>query len=435
MQSPTQISTVRSVLVAGQLLDVFTEWADLCPRMIADIAAARRRVWVEVYIFHDDRGGRAVAEALIERAKAGLDVRVLADAIGSQQTPAAFWGALRQAGVKVHIYRPLWEALTRWRRFVRFNRRNHRKLMVLDDKVGYFGGMNIIDTASAAGAPAGGVGGVDLPASAGWRDVHIRIEGDKVADLANSFEHSWRRAQAGEQRHSARGRHTGTQARSRREMRALLADLRGAAGGPEGDMNAPRVDPNPTSAAVVAAQKSIRFFDSGPGLRHSRAARLFAALLHQSRQRVTLSMAYFIPIGSVLRALLSARRRCVRIRVIIPGKSDVPLVQRATMHLYSSLLHRGFRVYERRDRMLHSKVLVMDGLWSVVGSCNLDPQSLTTNLEFLAVVRSREFAKVIEEVCREEMKASHRVRLSDCGKMGWWDRVLNRVAWTFRRWL
>jgi cardiolipin synthase A/B len=128
-----------------------------------------------------------------------------------------------------------------------------------------------------------------------------------------------------------------------------------------------------------------------------------------------------------------ARRRGVHVRVIIPGESDVRAVQWATRHLYSYLLKRGIRIYERKDQMLHSKAMVIDEQWSVIGSCNLDPRSLRTNLEFVAVVRSCELAAALLGVCRHEIKNSSRVTLAYWRNRTWWQRVLDRIAWSLRR--
>ena len=158
----------------------------------------------------------------------------------------------------------------------------------------------------------------------------------------------------------------------------------------------------------------IRFFDSGPGLKFSRTSRVYRALIRRSHENITLSMAYFIPVGQVYRALLRARRRNVEIRVIVPGQSDVKLAQYASEYLYNKLLKRGFAIYERTGQMLHSKVMAVDGQWSVVGSANLDPRSLRINLEFLAAIRSRPFAQAILDICRYEQQHSIRVTSDTC---------------------
>ena len=158
--------------------------------MLPDIRAAEKRVWLESYIFHSDGSGRAVAEALKDRARAGVDVRLMYDAIGSEGTDPALFDELRQAGVRVHEFHSIWEALWEFRFLRVLNRRNHRKLLVIDDRVGYFGGMNIVDTPSGMSKEQA----ADKPKSAGWRDIHVRLVGPKQPELAESFERSWRRA-------------------------------------------------------------------------------------------------------------------------------------------------------------------------------------------------------------------------------------------------
>ena len=158
-------------------------------------------------------------------------------------------------------------------------------------------------------------------------------------------------------------------------------------------------------------------------------------MIHKAQKQITLSMAYFSPVGAVLRAMLRARKRRVGIRVVVPGKSDVKIVQMATAYLYDRLLRRGFRIYERKHRMLHSKVMVVDDQYTVVGSANLDPRSLYTNLEFLAVIRSQALARVMQRICRFEISQSQRVTMTTCRQVSRWQRFCNSVAWTLRWWL
>jgi len=169
----------RCVVVAGNELTWFVESAPLIAAMVEDIRKAHTRVWLETYIFHDDHCGRAVRDALVERCRAGVEVRVLYDAIGSQSTPWAFFQPLVEAGATVHEFHSFWEALWRFSFFRVLNRRDHRKLLVIDDRIGYFGGMNIVDTASAAAVQRA----EHLPTSAGWRDVHVR---DRKSTRLNS---------------------------------------------------------------------------------------------------------------------------------------------------------------------------------------------------------------------------------------------------------
>jgi cardiolipin synthase len=388
----------QTLTVAGQELTVFVESPPLMDAIARDMEAARQRIWVESYIFYNDNSGKRIAGLLMQKAREGLDVRVMFDAVGSATTPNAFFAEMQSAGVKVHAFHSLLEGLRRFKPFTILNRRNHRKLIVIDDVAGYFGGMNIIDN----------VENVDelkrqsRPASSGWRDVHLRLSGTQQVELAASFERSW-----------ARAHHEPVRKVPRRQRRELLLQ---AADGP-------------------ANGESIRFFDSGPLDRYSRAARVYSSLIRHARRQITLSMAYFIPTGMILRALVAARNRRVGIRVIVPGKSDVKLVQLATAYLYDRLIRRGFRIYERQHRMLHSKVMVVDDLYTLVGSANLDPRSLYINLEFVAVIRSQNLARIMQRICRFEASQSRRITLPWCRQIPRWQRFLNRMAWTLRWWL
>jgi cardiolipin synthase A/B len=383
---------VGALRVAGHDVTIFEESPPLIAAMLGDVEHARQRVWLESYIIADDAAGRALSEAMAQRAAAGVDCRVMYDAVGSNSTPSSFFVRLVRSGVQVRAYRSLWRVLWRFRSLRMFNRRDHRKLLVVDDRVAYFGGMNIVDQS--------GIHTVDeakarhLPASAGWRDVHLRLSGPKQSEVAEAFSGLWRRRGLGRRRR-------------RWPIRRMFA----------------------------ARHDGIYFFDCRPQIRHRRATRVLVPLLRRARRSVTVSMAYFIPQGSVLRELLRASRRGVRVRVIIPGKTDVPAVQWATRHFYDKLLRYGIRIYERKDQMLHSKVMVIDDDWSLIGSCNLDPRSLWYNLEFFAVFRSRAMAVTLRRICGFEMRNSRRVTLLDCIGRPWWQRWLDRLAWSMRRWL
>jgi cardiolipin synthase len=387
----------QKVMVAGQELTVYVESPPLFKDMLRDIDGATRRVWLETYIFYDDEGGKRFAEALKKKAREGLDVRVMYDAVGSAATPGAFFSDMEKAGVKLHAFHSLLEGLLRFRFFTILNRRDHRKLLVIDDTAGYFGGMNIIDNVENVRE----LKAQSRPSSSGWRDVHIRLAGSQQSELAESFERSWRRA-----------RHEPVRRRSRAQSRTQLLQ-----------------------AANNTLDEAIRFFDSGPRDRYSRAARVYAYLIRRAQFQITLSMAYFIPVGITLRELLAARRRRVGIRVIVPGQSDVKLVQRATAYLYDKLIRRGFRIFERQHRMLHSKVMIVDDQYTLVGSANLDPRSLYTNHEFVAVIRSQGLARIMHRICRFEVAQSRRITLPMCRRVPRMQRLLNGMAWMLRWWL
>jgi cardiolipin synthase len=379
--------------VAGHELKLYVESPPMFQAMLADIRQARKRIWIETYIFINDNIGKELADLLKEKARAGVDVRVMYDTVGSYATPQAFFEDLRRHGVQIHAFHSFGEAFSRLGVLLRvLNRRNHRKLTIIDDEVGYFGGMNIVDqSGERPGQPRR-----KMPLSAGWRDVHVRLKGPQQAELAESFDRSWRQA---------RGE---------------------------------KVPPRPRAyrrGKLATNGESIQFFDSGPGIKNTRAARVFMELFGRARKRILLSMAYFLPIGRVLGRLLKARRRKVRVRIVVPAASDVPVVQRACRYLSNLLVKRHFMIYERQRQMLHSKCMVVDDEWSVVGSCNLDPRSLWINREFLAVIHSRRFAAALTHIIRYEISQSRRYTHRDVKAQSRWQRLVDQLAWSLRWWL
>ena len=383
-----------TLAIDGHEFRLFVEAGPLIAAMVEDIRNAKRRVWVESYIVADDAGGRAIVEALAERAKAGLDVRLMYDAVGSLGIPAALFAPLQAAGGKVHVFHSFWESLRRFSLFQIFNRRNHRKLLIVDDAIAFFGGMNIVDQSAVVNVDD--VKKMHLPRSAGWRDVHLRMVGPRQAEVAAGMEWLWKRAH-----------HERVRRRPAWRVRKVLASL----------------------------QESFHFFDTQPWRPGRRIERLFAPLIRNARESLVLSIAYFLPLGRVLRELEKARKRGVKIVVILPGESDIKWVQYATRHVYEKLLRDGFEIYERQFQMLHSKVIVVDHVWTVVGSANLDARSLDFNLEYVGLFRSPRMAEAVESICKGEIEHSLKITLEHCHKRTWKQRWIDRLAWFFRGWL
>ena len=384
---------VACVEVAGHTLELFNQTHLLFEAMLTDIAAAKKRVWLETYIFSDDLASHAIADALQRRARDGLDVRLLYDALGSQHTDPAIFKTMSAAGVQVHAYHRIKEALRSIAAFIILNRRDHRKLLVVDDRCAYFGGMNIHDHGHLFRASPTDP---SVDPAAAWRDLHVRLTGPQQVEVADSFERSWMHAKG--------------EKMTRRPSAYRRAQL-------------------------SQTDESIHFFDTGPGLKFSRAPRVFRRLLRGSNRSVVLAMAYFIPVGRVMREIARARRRNVHVHVLVPSMTDVPIAQYGAWYLYRKLLRMGIRLYERKNRVMHTKAMVVDRQWTVVGSANMDPRSLYINLEFMAVIRSPAFAQAVIRVTRNEMRRSRRVRFSDCEKRTLKQRFLSTLAYSCRWWL
>lgn len=385
--SPPVPDRFGPVQVAGNVLSLLTSSSSQLDAYTADIETATRSIDLEAYIFADDPFGRRMIDLLSRKAKTGVRVRVLVDAVGSLATDESLFTPLLDCGGQVHIYRPVTGIFSRWYFVSWFNRRDHRKLLVVDGKVGYFGGMNIVDTAHPDPFTP------SLPhISGGWKDVQVRAEGPIVEDLSTAFDRLWRKVVHKEK------------------------------------IRWPKWPTPPRPG-----KEAIALFDSFPAIRFRRPDTILVPLLSAARERIVVSMAYFVPIRQLLRTLAEARDRGVCVEVFVPTDSDVPAVLWATRHLAAWLLGRGIAIHERSGPMLHSKLVRIDDDLAIVGSCNLDPRSLRDNLELFAVIRSREFARLCDEILADDRRASQLVEPEHLAARPWWIRWRDWLAWRFRR--
>jgi len=364
----------------GHRCQFLRDGAETYPAMLAAIAGARHTVHLETYILADDTVGRIFAGALLERARAGVRVRVLYDAVGSLGLADDYLALLRDGGVAVLAYRPL----RLGRSLRRLSRRNHRKILVVDGAVGFTGGLNIsLDYATPA------IGGK------GWRDTHLRVTGPLVADLERMFWEVWH--------------HEGGQPYRRRP-----ADARETVAGPE------------TSWATVVENT----FGKRSSIRREYLAAMTAA-----RTSIYIANAYFVPDRGTLKALLRAARRGVDVRLLVPERSDVPIVLAASQHCYRRLLDAGVRIFEWPDVHMHAKTAVVDGAWSVVGSFNLDYMSLRQNLELIVEILDSRFGHIMQREFVRDLAPCSEVELERWKRRGWWRRLASWIAYRFRRWM
>ena len=322
------------------------------------VRGAERSVWAEYYIVEDDETGRAFLAALAERAAAGCDVRFLYDAVGSSGIPGEALDALRAAGGRAEAFLPVNPLRRRWSTHLR----NHRKLLVVDERIGFTGGMNVGDE-YARGVFSGGV-----RKSRPWRDAHLRLEGPAVLDLSTVFAEDWTFA--------------------------------------AGDRLVPSSVPLPFPGGSVVA-----VVPSGPDQDANANAHIYFAALSGALERCWLTTPYFVPDEPTVRALCNAAYRGIDVRVLVPAESDVPLAQAAGRFFYGPLLRSGVRIFEYQPAVLHAKTVVVDGAWSLVGSANLDFRSFTLNFELGAIVFDRAFAARLEERFARDLAESREVSL------------------------
>ena len=367
-------------LVAGNSVRFLRNGAEAFPAWIAAIDAAKSRVSLEMYIFSDDAIGRRFAEALSRAAQRGVDVRVLYDFVGCRETPAVFFQRMRGFGVHVvgyHKYR-LWRP-----RIWSLMRRNHRKTLVCDGRFGFTGGINITNEWVSL-AEGGG----------GWLDAAVAIEGPAVAAIEATFLRTWNR-------------------RAPKRM---------------------RLDPDRLPSPAIAGAVPLAVISNGE--RRDRFAIRRAALhaIRESRQRVLMANPYFVPDRGVLRALQAASRRGVDVRLLVPLASDSRVLDFATRAILPQLLAAAARVF-RSPVVTHTKALMVDDAFVSIGSYNFDHRSLAYNLELVVNVIDPATAAEVGTMLVSDMAASEELTGPAFAKRGWLVRIIERLAYSLRRWL
>lgn len=340
---------------AGNRVDLLVDNAAAFRRIESAIAGARRFIWAEYYIVSDDQTGRWFLDALAAKAREGLDVRLLYDAVGSSRLDRNRVEALRRVGGKAAAFLPVNPLRRRWS----VQLRNHRKILVVDGEVAFTGGMNVGDEYSGSGAPK--------RRRRPWRDAHVEVRGPAVDDLSFVFVEDWCFATD--------------------ECAVPPAS------------SAPRYEPG----AIVAV------LPSGPDREHNAHEILACAGIASATSRCYLSSPYFVPSDPTLHVLETAALRGVDTRLLVPERNDVLLMQAAIRSFYPRLVRAGVRIYEYRPTMLHAKTIAVDGEWGLVGSANLDMRSFRLNFEVGVLVFDREFAGTLEQRFLEDLAASAEV--------------------------
>lgn len=387
----------HATFAAGNRVAMFNDGPSTFAAYAKAIAAARDHVHLETYIFADDELGTRFAELLIEKRRLGVEVRVLYDGAGSWASGAALFTRMREAGIDVHEFRPLASVGALASGHV--NNRDHRKLLIVDGRVAFVGGINISGTyehGPISGSGSGGAGSRGDPLDDGWRDSQARIEGPAVAQFQALFFATWTRA--------------------------------------GGDIVKPssRYFPQlaPAGSALVAAVGSVAD-GSTAGAMHA----LHLTAIRNATRRLWITQAYFSPDRSLRDALVEAARRGVDTRILLPGVSDSALTLHASRSIYGRLLAAGVRIYEHEAAFVHAKTMLIDDAVAFVGSANLDLRSLVHNDEVVAVVIDAEFARLMAHTFETDLESARAITREAWRKRPWSDRLRERAARLFWYWI
>jgi cardiolipin synthase len=357
---------VGSPLVLGNKVVLLQDGPATYAAMFAAIAEARDHINLETYIFEDDEIGRQFADLLLVQRRRGIQVNLIYDSFGAIATPKAFFDRLRQGGIDVVEFNPI-NPLVRWSPW-RINHRDHRKLLVVDGRVAFIGGINISSVyASGSGARRHRPVASDKIA---WRDTHLQIEGPVVGELQQLFLETW---------HKQRGE--------------------------------PLVGRVFFPPPVTAGKDIVRAIGSTPDDAYSLIYVTLMSAIGNAEQSIQLTNAYFVPDAQLLKALTDAAGRGVAVTLILPGESDSQIVLHAGRAHYAQLLQAGVRIHERRGALLHAKTALIDGVWSCVGSANLDWRSFVDNDEVVAVILGRDFAAQMAVMIARDLAASEAITL------------------------
>jgi cardiolipin synthase len=345
---------------------------------------------MENYIIEDDEVGRKFADALVEKQAEGVQVTFIYDSVGAIKAPKEFFKHLTDNGVKVLEFNPL-NPLTAKKGW-EVNQRDHRKLLIVDGQTAFLGGINISSVYSGGSFSPGSKRRPD--GSPQWRDTHLQVEGPVVAEFQKLFLATWEKQ--------------------------------------KGEALAPRNSfPTPASKG----HEVVRAIGSSPDEPYSLMYATLISAIGSAETSVHLTNAYFVPDPQLLATLKDAAQRGVDVKLILPGKTDHWLVFQAGRSHYADLLRSGVKIYERRGALLHSKTALIDGVWSTIGSTNLDWRSFLHNEEVNAVVLGQEFGTQMQTMFDADLAASEPMTVEKWKQRPLGDRAKEIAAQVWSYWL
>ena len=363
-------------IIPGNQVQTLVNGDEIFPAMLTSIRGAKKSITFETFIYWSDAIGQSFADALSERASAGVRVYVLLDWVGSVKMKAKYLDEMRAAGVKIQQYHPL-----RWYHLSRMNNRTHRKLLVVDGGVGFTGGVGIAEQWT---------GNAQDPAH--WHDLHYRVEGPVVAQMQAAFMDNWMKT-------------SGTVLHGEDFFPALI----------------------PIGAA------SAQMFKSSPTEGSESMRLMYLLSISSARHSIRIANAYFVPDDLTLESLINARKRGVDVQILLPGKViDTELVRKASRDRWGKLLETGVQIFEYQPTMLHTKLMVIDDLWVSVGSTNFDNRSFRLNDEANLNVLDREFALRQNAIFAADLKQARPISYGEWKHRPWSEKLMAHSAALFR---
>lgn len=381
---------VGSPLTTGNQVLLLQDGPATYRAMLAAILAAKDHINMETYILDDDEMGQHFAQALIDKQQQGVQVHLIRDSVGTIGTPTAFFQRLADSGIKVLEFNPINPLAARkdWT----LNQRDHRKLLIVDGRTAFLGGINISSVYSSGSFGKGSRARSDTGPA--WRDTDLQLQGPVVAELQKLFLATWK-------------------------------DQKGE----------PLAVKNYFPRLESVGRQVVRAIGSSPDEPYSLIYATLLSAIGSAETSIHLTNAYFVPDPQLLAALEAAAARGVSVKLILPSQTDSWLVFHAGRGYYEQLLRGGVNIYERHGVILHSKTALIDGVWATVGSTNLDWRSFLHNYELNAVVLGVEFGKQVQAMFDKDLAASDAITLEKWERRALHLRLKERFARAWEYWL
>jgi len=371
----------RYPITVNNTFRIFTDGASKFECLKRDILLARESILIQYYIFQDDNLGHEIADLLIQKAREGVEVKVLYDDIGSFSTKRAFFNHMRDAGIETHpFFRVTFRHLAN-----RINWRNHRKITIIDGRIGYIGGMNIADRYLNVDDKSTSTG----KGKRVWRDTHIRVEGDIIESMLYSFTIDWNFLK----------KH-------------------------------PSAMP-PTAPHMISNDCGIQLCTSGPVNRWNNLTLCYLQAISNARHSIYIQTPYFLPTDSLLQALQVAALAKVDVRIMLPAKSDSKMLNYASYSYVTQCLKSGIKVYLYEQGMLHAKMMTIDHNFTTIGSTNFDFRSFENNFEGNLLIYDADFNARMRDIFFNDIRHCHKLTYSKWSRRPIAQRTLESVVRLF----